>query len=139
MLRFDSGKMVRDLREAGIRDGRRLSVLDDLLAPQLERATHARKSYQDFVRGIATMQENGEIAVVWSGRDCDGVRYAGQVRIVEATSKVVIAHVQRTHANAEGPCSYMLMPPSEAVEVEYTSRDLTMEAFEDGHQHCIYD
>jgi hypothetical protein len=77
------------------------------------------------------------VAVVWSGRDCDGVQYSGEVRLVPANPKDVEEHIDHTHKWADGPCDYAIMKPSEAEKIEYTSRDLTMEAFENGRTYDI--
>ena len=125
----------------------------------LELATTARLARQRFLANIRDLAEpwaittgrddpeagtiarrtlQPTIAVVWSGRDCDGVRYSGQVYMVEATREAVIEHINHEYEWADGPCSWRLMRPSEARSIQYTSRDLTLEAFEDGHAHVIY-
>lgn len=80
------------------------------------------------------------ICVVWSGRDCDGVQYSGEVHWIDCSEggkQAVEAHVQATLDWADGPCHYFLMRPSEAQMIHYRSRDLAMEAFEDGHAHVL--
>lgn len=78
------------------------------------------------------------VAMIWGGRDCDGVQSEGNVRYVKADLTSVMADIDREHANAEGPCWWHMVSPSEAKAIEHTSRDLTLEAFEDGHSHVLY-
>ena len=90
-------------------------------------------------RKIATAAARGEkIAVVWSGRDCDGVSYSGDVTLVDATRNAVDDHIKHTYDWADGPCNYCLVSIAESKYIDSTSRDLTMEAFENGHAHCIH-
>ena len=89
-------------------------------------------------RAIAVMAEAGKVAVVWSGRDCDGIRYAGDVRLIDANLAALREHIRKTEEWADGPCSYTLMAPSVAALIHPTERDLNAEAFEDGHAHCIH-
>ena len=105
---------------------------------RLARATEARLQRQDFLHNIKAMAHKGKIAVIWGGRDCDGVQYSGNVHIVDATVQAVDDEIRHTYEWADGPCDYYLAHPLDAQRVEYTSRDLTLEAFEDGHPHCIY-
>ena len=95
------------------------------------------------------------IAVVWSGRDCDGVAFSGRVSLIDlnpespwGTDKngepfkslraAVTRHINKTYDYADGPMSYVIMSKADAEYVEYASRDLGMEAFENGHSHVLY-
>lgn len=88
---------------------------------------------------IETCAEDGKVALVESGRDCDGVRYTGRVRLIEATPRAYWAEYEQVADWADGPFSFAIVRPSEATGIEYQSRDLTLEAFEDGHAHCLHD
>lgn len=87
---------------------------------------------------IATKAEGGKVCAIESGRDCDGVQYAGKVHTIDAN----IAAWRKLYDDlgnwADGPFSLSVASPSEARAIEYTSRDLVMEAHEDGHPHVIY-
>ena len=85
---------------------------------------------------ISSCAENGKVAVVWSGMDCDCVRYSGDCYLVEATRNAVDQHVDSYYEYADGPCGYYICKPSERPD--YHSRDLAAEAFENGHPHHIY-
>jgi hypothetical protein len=85
---------------------------------------------------IEECAEDGVVAVIESGRDCDGVQYWGRTHTIPAT----LTHYQRLCDTigdwADGP--YWLEVERPSVKVQYGSRDLTMEAFEDGHPHVLY-
>lgn len=129
------------MAQCGVRDGRRLHLLAKMesLYHKLEEATERRVRRQTFLRHIREYAEGGQVAVVWSGRDCDGVRYTGYVRLVEATVQAVAEHIAHTYEWADGPCACYIERPSVGRFIESHSRDLVMEAFEDGHPHVIYD
>lgn len=93
---------------------------------------------QAFVDKIKFCTENGKIAIVTSGMDCDGIRYSGQVHLVDAIPVIVNHNIEEANKWADGPIYHYIMKPSEAKEIEYSSRDLGMEAFEDGHPSVIY-
>lgn len=88
-------------------------------------------------RAVRVMAEGGKVAVVWSGRDCDGVAYSGDVRLVNATLADVRRHIERYYEWADGPCNYTLMSPSTAALIHPQERDLTAEAHEEGRPQCI--
>lgn len=87
---------------------------------------------------IADLAEDGMVAAIESGRDCDGVQYSGRVRIIEATLEAFDKLHDDTAEWADGPFHFDLMRVSEAQAVRYESRDLVMEAHENGHPHVIY-
>lgn len=88
---------------------------------------------------LATIQAcarpDGTVLVVESGCDCDGVQYDGRTHVVQA-HYMALARLERDIAEwADGPFYLRVTLPDEAVK--YVSRDRTLEAFEDGHAHCI--
>lgn len=99
----------------------------------------ARMARSAFHESIKKNAENGKIALVFSGTDCDCVRYAGDVRIVEADWKKIDAYLEDYGHWADGPWGYHFEKPSVAEGVKYRSRDLALEAFEDGHPYSIVD
>ena len=123
---------------------------------------HAHLATQNRVREnalIAAGQASGDgVAVVWGGMDCDGVRYSGDTKIITITGpdryvrfdqetgneidfkslrQAVDHHIEHTLYWADGPCNYRLISVADATLIEYHSRDLGLEAFEDGHSHCL--
>jgi hypothetical protein len=105
---------------------------------RLDTATRRRKSRQAFLARIKECAEDGQVATVWSGRDCDCVQYECEVRCCEATPQAVEALADRVYEWADGPCGFYIERPSVASQLRYSSRDLAMEAYEDGHPHVIY-
>ena len=125
---------------AGVREGRRLHFLNLMERHDgaLELATTARRRRQGFLNRLAQCAEDGQVAMVWSGMDCDCVKYEGAVRMVEATVAAVEKAADDYYSWADGPCGYYLERPSVARRLRYESRDLALEAFEDGHPHVVY-
>lgn len=109
-------------------DGDPLRVIED-----------ARRRRQALNERLRVCTENGQIAVIESGRDCDGVRYWGHVHYLPATIQAYSEHEHYVDRWADGPFSLTIERPSAAKHVRRGSRDLTLEAFEDGHSHVIYD
>lgn len=94
---------------------------------------------QAFIDKIKACSEDGKIAIVTSGMDCDGVKYSGQVHYIEAIPVVVQHGWDEAEKWADGPIYQHIIKPSEARTIEYTSRDLGMEAFENGHPYSLYE
>lgn len=86
---------------------------------------------------IKSVAEHGEVAVVESGMDCDCVQYSGHVTITTADVRAVEDHIAERLAWADGPINFRLMKPSEARGLVARSRDLALEAYENGHQHVV--
>lgn len=103
----------------------------------LREATEARVARQSLIRRIAEFAVDGQVAVWESGRDCDSVRYKGFKCLIPASVAEFDALYEHEHKWADGP--FCLWVESPEVEREYHSRDLGMEAFENGHSHVIYD
>ena len=78
----------------------------------------------DIKQAMSELAEHNRIAVVESGRDCDGVRYSNRVHIVRAC----VADVQELENYiaewADGPYTLRLERPSAARRLEYTSLSL---------------
>ena len=92
---------------------------------------------QEIEKAIAELAEHGRVAVVESGRDCDGVQYSGRVRIIRARLKDFLELEDGIAEWADGPFRLQLERPSIARRIEAQSRDLALEAFENGHQHLL--
>ena len=138
-MKADTDLNLVEFARAHVRPGRVLSFLNRHYADSLYRATQDRVRRQQFLQSIARCAEGGKVAVVWSGRDCDGSRYENSVAIVEANKKALESHIEHSYEWADGPCAYYIERPSVARELKHSSRDLALEAFEDGHSHVIYD
>lgn len=90
-----------------------------------------------FEMRINELAEHGEVVVVESGRDCDCVEYSGRCHTIQATIDAYEALEDSIHEWADGPFHLDIMRPSEAESIRYSSRDLVLEAYEDGHPHSI--
>lgn len=112
-----------------------LAVCCNRPAGKYREAAQRRMAFHQEIREKA---EDGVIAMVWSGMDCDCVRYSGDVRLVPANWREIDAAANDKYEWADGPCDFYLERPSVAKQLEYASKDLVLEAFEDGHPHVIY-
>jgi len=104
----------------------------------LAELSEARQARAGLIARIASCAEGGVIAVVESGRDCDGCAYTGHVSTIPATVAAFDAHYDHVAQWADGPFWFAVEKPSEARGIKATSRDLALEAFEDGHSHCLH-
>lgn len=120
---------------AGLPEGKKLHILSMVFEDRLYQAQKATQSRRVFLQLIRDCAEDGMVAVIESGMDCDSVRYSGHRSLVEATAAAVDAHIEHQTHWADGPIYFDIERPS--VLVEYESRDLGMEAFENGHPHFI--
>lgn len=91
----------------------------------------------DWQRQIERAREGDEIGVVISGMDCDCTAYHRE-RVIPVPGLV---EWQRREARRrewlDGPESLQLVRPSEIDPDAGYSRDLAMEAFENGHAHSV--
>lgn len=95
-------------------------------------ANHAR-----FVERVRACVEDGMVAVVYGGMDCDCSRWDDRVVLLPAVPVVVDKWICDYHDGAEGPQWTRISRPSRAPK-KSTSRDLALEAFENGHPHVVY-
>lgn len=79
---------------------------------------------------------DGKVWVAQSGTDCDGSRYQWSAYQIPATYIAYQHELDRIHNSADGPVCLHICKADELPEA--WSRDLALEAFEDGHQHIIY-
>ena len=87
------------------------------------------------------IEENAQeemVAIVYGGRDCDMSQWDNRVSYVPATVTHVEKWVDDYMEGAEGPQWWHIEKPSSAKELESSSRDLALEAHEDGHPHVVY-
>ena len=67
---------------------------------------------EDIEKAIAELAEHGRVAVVESGRDCDGVQYSGRVRIIRARLRDFLELEKRIFEWPDGPFHLSLERPS---------------------------
>ena len=87
----------------------------------------------DLQKLISANSENGQVVILESGMDCDCVAFSNQKYKVAALPIAVRTEMDRIYGNAEGPCHLSITSPSAAKAMDYRSRDLGMEAYENGH------
>ena len=79
--------------------------------------------------------EDGRIAMVTSGMDCDCVEWENEVSLVKVEDADKRAASE--YEWADGPVSIEWMKPSEAAKLNKTSRDRIAAAHEDGHPWSV--
>lgn len=85
---------------------------------------------------IEACTEDGKIAVVRSGMDCDCTEYLDQHHIA-APSLMAWQKMEEEHEQwLDGPCSTWIGKPSDYPE-GHASCDLVAEAHENGHPHSV--
>ena len=111
------------------------SYLPSLGAIELHTNLQKRWTLQERIADCANFE--GRMYVSESGRDCDGVQYSGKLTMCDATLAAFHKLYADTGRWADGPFQLTPLTWDEVKESKYSSRDLTMEAFEDGHAHTI--
>lgn len=87
-------------------------------------------------RRIAALSSDGLIGISYWGMDCDCSSFS-RATTVKANVMAVIKWSNDFESGAEGPQSWCLITPEEAADTPYESRDLALEAFENGHPHYV--
>lgn len=80
--------------------------------------------------------EDDRIGLVESGMDCDCVQYCHGSEYPAMRAIQFQRQRDDMYEWADGPCNLSICRPSELPQ-NY-SRDLALEAFEDGHPHIVY-
>lgn len=109
-----------------------------LRAKRKIKGTDKLQSKVKFKKRIEEHSVDGKVAIVYGGIDCDHARWDNRVRIVDANLTSVMSWENDYMESAEGSQWYDLKPMDYALSLNESSRDLAMEAFEDGHPHVIY-
>ena len=107
---------------------------------RLPRVDHLINERAQWRAHIDANTEGGMVALCRSGMDCDCSKY-WDVRIVPAPVSVVawLRELDNHCQWLDGPESTWFDKPSNHPEGdEHESRDLALEAFEDGHPHVVY-
>lgn len=134
------------IKSAELRDGLRQSKIYteaeiDCLMLQLNNLPgsnwihHTINERAALAAKIAACAKDGKVRVEESGRDCDCVEYSGRVRTIDANVRAFMKLRSEIGEWADGPFQLTIIPFE--LEIEYESRDLVMEAREDG-RHTIY-
>ncbi len=107
------------------------------------RGRHARADDSDIgqraklYERVAPYVVDGKVALNVSQMDCDCSKWT-QSDVIDAVPLLAVEReVWRIYENAEGPIfGLWFSKPEDAAE--YESRDLALEAFENGHAHIVY-
>lgn len=81
--------------------------------------------------------DDGMMMVSRSGMDCDGVQYSGNTTMIKATRQAYFDFIDEENKWADGPFSVGIVDLDHRDKIKYQSRDLAMEAYEDGHPHVL--
>lgn len=92
-----------------------------------------------YRRQLDAAWRNGKIGVITSSIDCDCTRGYYE-RVVEMPNSV---HALKRYADSfydglEGPGTMTFVPPQQIDSRRSHTRDLALEAFENGHPHVVY-
>lgn len=130
LIRFQRALGKSDLTPMG-----RLHVLNVVYEkdPDVVAAREHRHMVFATLAHIRDCAENGRIAVIESGMDCDCVQYDGVVHECDATIQGYRALCDRIAESSDGRFYLRIVKPSDAQNVKYRSRDRAFEAYENGH------
>ena len=134
---FKTKELLELLKQVKWSDAKKLHILNKVVSWRVYERHEATERRRKFIDDIHNLAEDGMIAVVQGGRDCDGEQWEGLVSLVPATKQAVEGHIQHNFEWADGPLWHHLERPSVAKGIPYSSRDLALEAFEDGHPHVL--
>ena len=82
--------------------------------------------------------ENGSVLIVWGQRDCDGSQSDGNTELVDAGYYSAQKFIDNLYEGADGAVWYEYAKPSADDDIAVETRDLALEAYENGHNHIIY-
>lgn len=113
----------------------KLKALAVFCAEDVENAHAAVQHRLQLHRQIAQFKtEDGQLAVVIWGRDCDMCESTYKTHI-DANIKAYDVLLDRIASNAEGPWSVHMVDDKAYFEPEF--RDRALEAFEEGHSWLV--
>lgn len=121
-------------RQKGATEAWVLKTLHDL-PDGLHERINARATLAQQI--AAHKSPDGMLYLEESGMDCDCVRYSGRIHCIPATLQAYKKLEDDTYKWSDGPFNLRLVTQAEAESAQYQSRDLALEAFENGHPHHI--
>lgn len=86
---------------------------------------------------IAEHAVDGRVALAVTQMDCDCAQWSSTVTLL-ASVDAINAYLERLYDDAEGPVTWSFISPEEQAEFVPQSRDLALEAFENGHPHVVH-
>lgn len=126
---------------AGMSEPHALHVLNlvENCTHALSNAHEATQARAQLLRDLKRFAENGKVIYLESGMDCDCVKYSGKKHLIDATPQALDELYDYINKWADGPFDLSgPYQPSVTENWKYESRDLALEAFEDGHPHVVY-
>lgn len=81
--------------------------------------------------------EDGQVAIVSGGRNCDGCESNGDVELIPAIYPAYLRAINRLLRDAEGPTWWQIEKPSVATTIRRECRDLVAEAHENGRPYTL--
>ena len=109
-----------------------------LRAKRKIRGTDKLQERLTFKNQIDNLNWRGKVAIVYGGVDCDHSTWDNRVALIDANVTSVNGWENDYMEYAEGSQWWNIEPMDYALSLKRSSRDLAMEAFEDGHPHVIY-
>lgn len=105
-------------------------------ATRIDHLINRRAAWKAQIEACAV---GGRIGIVVSGMDCDCSQYYRE-RIADAPRNVVawLREYERHCEWLDGPETTGFVRPDQVTDGHYESRDLALEAFEDGHAHVVF-
>lgn len=105
-----------------------------------------QKSYGDttdinaqYRRVLDRCWSNGKIGIIRSGMDCDCTKYHHEETLTIANSVQALKRWDDVRQEwLDGPESVHFVRPDQIDRSNDYSRDLALEAYEDGHPHVVY-
>lgn len=139
---FNYGKRRGEHLESFIRQQRKAMILAVTSVADYDRnlsALHyrinARAELKPDVEKHAT--PDGFIWYQDGGRDCDMYESTSAPWKMRASVFAWERHIANLYEWAEGPVWFWLLKPEDVEHAAHGSRDLALEAFEDGHAHVV--
>lgn len=118
--------------------GRRIWWRDERRAARARRRYHADLMARwDLMAEIEAKAVDGQIYVQTGGRDCDMCEWTSKPVAMPADWRAYQDAVDELHECAEGPVWYWIVDPRDLPDARWGSRDLALEAFENGHAHIV--
>lgn len=137
-MKLNKQSLQAVFNQHNVDEGTRLCILNRLLGDSLHDLHDRVQQRVATNRQVTHLSENGYVAVVVGGLDCDMCAYEGHVHTFPSQITEFWKCIDLLYYQAEGPIHWHVMRVSESVSVKSTLRDLALEAFENGHPHVVY-
>ena len=135
---FDSSKLNREFHAVSNGILSREDFRFYLTCKRKNKGTDKLQERLTFKNQIDNLNWRGKVAIVYGGVDCDHSTWDNRVALIDANVTSVNGWENDYMEYAEGSQWWNIEPMGYALSLKRSSRDLAMEAFEDGHPHVIY-